>query len=252
MIRLRPSCLLRRGFVPLVLALLAMNAFAQQAASIVFATGAARIVGADGAARPATRGAVVAAGETVDTADGRAQLRFLDGARISLQPATQFRVEQFRFADQGGRAGPEDHVVMRFLKGALRAVSGLIGHEKREQYRMETAVGTIGIRGTEYSALLGNDGLRLTTYSGRVEVCNTAGCEQVGPGQTLVVPDAATRPGVRKEGGGGDGQSMAPKDALPDLPPAQIVQPPSAPRPEPPPPAAPPPATTYDTNIILR
>jgi len=239
---LRPACC---GAVLLMLAVPATQAFAQQAASIVFATGGARIVAPDGASRPATRSAPVSAGDTVDTADGRAQLRFLDGAVISLQPATQFRVEQFRFADQGGRAAPEDHVVMRFLKGALRAVSGLIGHEKREQYRMETPVGTIGIRGTEYSALLGNDGLSLTTYSGRVEVCNTGGCEQVGPGRTLVVPDANTRP--RLQGGDAGAQSV-PGATLPDLPPAQTALPPTAPKPE----VQQPPATTYDTSGRLR
>lgn len=232
---------LLRGGLPFLLAALAANACAQQAAAIVFATGSARIVAADGAARPAVRGAAVSAGDTVDTADGRAQLRFLDGALISLQPATQFRVEQFRFADQGGRAAPEDHVAMRFLKGALRAVSGLIGREKNEQYRMDTAVGTIGIRGTDYAALLGDDGLSLTTYSGRVEVCNTAGCAQAGPGQTLRVPDIATRPQLQ---GGAPSPAMPPGAAMPELPPAQVAPQPSAPT-QPDTHVSPP---TYDTS----
>lgn len=235
-----------RGLLPFLLAALAANACAQQAASIVFATGGAQIVGADGAARPAARGAAVSAGDTVDTADGRAQLRFLDGAVISLQPATQFRVEQFRFADQGGRAAPEDHVVMRFLKGALRAVSGLIGRDKNEQYRMDTAVGTIGIRGTDYAALLGRDGLSLTTYSGRVEVCNTGGCAQAGPGQTLLVPDVGTRPRLRD---GGATPAMPPGAAMPELPPAQVGPQPSAPPPSAPTqPEAPVSPPTYDTS----
>ena len=124
----------------------------------------------------------------------KAQLRFRDGATISLQPGTQFRVEQFRFSEQGGKADEQDTVVMRLLKGTLRAVSGLIGKEKREQYRMDTTVGTIGIRGTEYGASLGDPGLAVTTYAGLVEVCNTAGCAMAGAGQTLQVPDANTRP----------------------------------------------------------
>ena len=111
---------------------------------------------------------------------------------------------------------------MRFLKGALRAVSGLIGKQKREQYRMDTAVGTIGIRGTEYASTMGADGLSVTTYVGLVEVCNTAGCSQVGPGQTLVVPDATSRPKLLP----GSGQSrIAPTDPVPQLPPAQMTAP---------------------------
>ena len=182
-----------RRLLPLLFAcVLSGQAFAQAAANVVFATGNAMIVAVDGTQRRAERGAVVEAGETLDTADGRAQLRFLDGATMSLQPGTQLKVEQFRYAMQDGRAGTEDHVLMRFLKGALRTVSGLIGKERREQYRMDTAVGTIGIRGTEYGATMDEKGLSVTTYTGLVEVCNQAGCGQVGPGQTLVVGSAAS------------------------------------------------------------
>ncbi|MBK8523516.1 MAG: hypothetical protein IPL58_04945 [Betaproteobacteria bacterium] len=87
---------------------------------------------------------------------------------------------------------------------------------------MDTTAGTIGIRGTEYASTMGPDGLSVTTYVGLVEVCNTAGCAQVGPGQTLLVPDANTRPRLLP----GSGQSrIAPTDALPQLPPAQITAP---------------------------
>lgn len=227
-----------RLLLALVLAVFAAGVSAQQAATIVFATGGATVIAADGAARRAERGAALAVGETVDTADGRAQLRFLDGAAISLQPGTQFRIEQFRFAEQGGRAAAEDRVVMRFLKGALRAVSGLIGKQRNEQYRMDTPVGTIGIRGTEYGATLGAGGLSLTTYAGLVEVCNSAGCAQAGRGQTLTVPDGNTRPRLQAAG---EKSSMTPGATLPELPPAQVPpQLPTAPAPQPTPPPPPP------------
>ncbi len=186
-----------------------------QAANIVFATGSATVIGKDGAARKADRGSALEPGETVDTGDGKAQLRFRDGATISLQPGTQFRVEEFRFAEQNGKAGDEDRVVMRFLKGALRAVSGLIGKERREQYRMDTVVGTIGIRGTEYGATMGDSGLAVTTYVGLVEVCNGAGCTMVGPGQTVVVPNPNTKPGLQP---GNNLPGLMPGGAVPNLP----------------------------------
>jgi hypothetical protein len=203
----------------LLLPLFLLFAFAgdvfAQAAAIVFATGSASIVAADGSSRRAERGATLAAGETVDTGDGKAQLKFRDGATISLQPGTQFRVEQFRFSEQNGRASEDDLVVMRFLKGALRAVSGLIGKERQQQYRMDTTVGTIGIRGTEYGATMGDGGLSVTTYSGLVEVCNSAGCAQVGPGQTLIVPDGNARPRLQS---GNNLPGLMPGAAAPQLP----------------------------------
>lgn len=196
-----------------------------EAASIVFATGQASVVGADGAVRKAERGAAVDAGEMVDTGDGKVQLRFRDGATISLQPGTRFRVEQFRFAGQNGRADDEDKVVMRFLKGALRAISGLIGHERHEQYRMETAVGTIGIRGTAYGASLDDKGLTLTTYAGAVEICNQGGCAQAGVGQTLFVGGSGDKPKLQASGGSQAGQGgLMPGAGQPDLPAVQLQQ----------------------------
>ncbi|MFA7291031.1 MAG: FecR domain-containing protein [Rhodocyclaceae bacterium] len=221
-----------RLLLPLLL-LVSVGEVAAEAATIVFATGDARIVAADGVSRPAARGAAVEAGETVDTGDGKAQMKFRDGASIALQAGTQFRVEQFRFSGQDGRAAAEDAVVMRFLKGALRAVSGLIGKEKREQYRMDTAVGTIGIRGTEYGATMGDGGLSVTTYAGLVEVCNSAGCAQAGPGQTLNVMGSNVRPGLRA----GGTPALTPGAALPQLPAPQQTAPVLQQQPATPPPA---------------
>lgn len=199
-----------------------------QAANIVFATGSATVIGADGVSRKAERGTVLQPGETVDTGDGKAQLRFRDGATISLQPGTQFRVEQFRFSEQNGKASEQDTVVMRLLKGTLRAVSGLIGKEKRDQYRMDTTVGTIGIRGTEYGASLGDPGLAVTTYVGLVEVCNSAGCAMAGPGQTLQVPDGNTRPRLQP---GSNLPNLTPGAAMPQLPEPAQAPAPTAPQP---------------------
>ncbi|MBS4019778.1 FecR family protein [Azonexus hydrophilus] len=173
-----------------------LAAFAS-AADIVFASGGARVIGADQSVRPATRGMSVAVSETVDAADGMVQLRFRDGGTISLRPGTQFKVEQFQFTGKEGKASVEDRVSTRLLKGSLRALSGLIGKERHEQYEMKTSVGTIGIRGTEFGATLDIQGLRVVTYAGIVEVCNDLGCERIGPGQSLIVRDAGTRPAMQ-------------------------------------------------------
>ena len=211
-----------RLLVPMVFLLIAGEALAQ-AANVVFSTGSATVIALDGTTRRAERGTVLQVGETVDTGDGKAQLKFRDGATLSLQPGTQFRVEQFRFTEQNGRASEDDVVVMRFLKGALRAVSGLIGKQKREQYRMDTAAGTIGIRGTDYGATMGDGGLSVTTYTGLVEVCNSSGCAQVGPGQTLIVPDANSRPRLQP---GNNLPGLLPGAAVPGLPsPSQTTLP---------------------------
>ena len=154
-------------FLPLLLALLAGGVQATGAAKIDFAIGDVAAVQADGTRRPLARGAEVNAGETVDTGSGRTQLRFTDGGMVSLQPRTQFRIDAYEFKGQpdGGEKG-----FFSLLKGAMRTITGAIGKADRKAYRLDTAVATIGIRGTEYAVAYGNS-ITVTTNSGLVEVC---------------------------------------------------------------------------------
>lgn len=185
-----------------------------EAAKIVFATPGASVEAVNGSMRVAERGGMLEIGETADTGNGMVQLRFRDRSSISLQPQTRFRVDEFRFAEQNSRASEGDRLVMRLLKGALRAVSGLVGRERREQYRLETQLGTIGIRGTEYGATLDGDGLTVAVHGGVVEVCNAAGCAQAGAGQSLHATSQDIRPRVVS----GESSVQAPAGVVPDLP----------------------------------
>jgi hypothetical protein len=194
------------------LSLIAGACFAQGAASAVFVSGTAQIVGKDGQTRAAVRGGELFAGETVETLDGRVQLRFIDGASMSLQPATRFRVDEFRFVEQSGKASNGDRGFFSLLKGGFRTLTGLIGKQQREQYKVDAAVATIGIRGTDYSAHLTEAGLSLSTFGGLVEVCSNAGCALVRPGETFVVADRDSKP--QRKGPASDGMEV-----MPDLPP---------------------------------
>lgn len=178
----------------LLVLLLPAIAFADVAAKAVFATGSPVVTAPNGTSRPLVRGGELASGDSINTVDGRVQLRFSDGASMSLQPGTQFRVDAFRFVDRGGRASAGDGVVMTLIKGALRTVTGLLGKEDYSQYKVGTTVATIGVRGTEYGASFDGTGLSVTTYAGRVEVCSDVACQQIGPGETVWVYERNERP----------------------------------------------------------
>lgn len=180
--------------LPLLLALLGGGVHAAGAAKIDFAIGDVVAVQADGTRRPLARGAEVQAGETVDTGGGRTQLRFTDGGMVSLQPQTQFRIDAYEFRAQadGGEKG-----FFSLLKGAMRTITGVIGKTDRKAYRLDTAVATIGIRGTEYAVAYGNS-ITATTNSGLIEICNNGGCLLVEAGQSAYVPDANTPPTYTK------------------------------------------------------
>ncbi|WP_439537606.1 FecR domain-containing protein [Methyloversatilis sp.] len=178
--------------VPLALAMAAafpLTVNADSAARVEFTAGEVRAVAADGRSRPLTRGAQVGSGDTIDTGSGRAQMRFTDGALVSLQPQTQFRIDQYAFAGKPD----EDRGFFNLLKGGLRTITGLVGKANRSNYKLTTSVATIGIRGTEFSVAYGNS-INVTTGDGAVDVCNGAGCLTVEDGQSAYVADQNTIP----------------------------------------------------------
>lgn len=119
---------------------------AAAAGKLIYAFGDVRVLDAAGVARGGRKGAEIASGETVATGQGRAQIRFTDGGFAALQPNTEYRLDDYRYE------GEEDGAARNFLslvRGTVRLVTGAIGKQNREAFRLRTTVATIGIRGTE-------------------------------------------------------------------------------------------------------
>jgi hypothetical protein len=182
--------------------------YAAGVARVDFAAGNVSAVGADGRSRALTRGSEVAVGETVSTQAGRAQLRFADGAYMSLQPQTEFKIEEFRYAQNEA----SDGVVMNLLKGGMRTITGLIGRNNRTAYRLKTDVATIGIRGTEYSVRYTNS-IEVHVTDGIISVDNQSGSFTIPGGSTVLVNNEQTPP-----------QQTDQKPVLPPESPAQKQQ----------------------------
>lgn len=183
---------------PLVLMALAtcypVLGYAAGSARIDFAIGNVLAVAPSGTQRPLSKGGEVFSGETVRTGpDGRAQLRFTDGAMISLQPQTDFRLDNYHFS---GQSDGQEKGLFSLLRGGLRTITGLIGRANRENYKVTTSVATIGIRGTEYTiSYIDAETISLATGEGAIEACNRAGCAILSSGDAAVIagPDAPIR-----------------------------------------------------------
>jgi FecR-like protein len=107
----------------------------------------------DGSVRVLAEKSSVAVGEVITTQrDSYAQLRFSDGGQVTLRPETQVRIESYAYEE--GRPD-RDNFAMQLFKGGLRSLTGLIGKRSnnRNAYRMVTSTATIGIRGTDYTAI---------------------------------------------------------------------------------------------------
>ena len=162
--------------------------YAASAARIEFVSGSVVAISPAGIQRELMRGAVLESGEAIRTgSNARAQLRFSDGAMMSLQPQTEFRIDNYTY---NGKVDGQEKGFFSLIKGGLRTITGLVGKGNRDNYKMSTSVATIGIRGTEYSTVFtgGNEGvLNLSTGEGAVEVCNSGGCVIIVSGESAVV-----------------------------------------------------------------
>lgn len=160
------------------------------AARVDFAIGNPTALGANGQVRPLKKGAEVGQGDTINTADGRVQLRFVDGAYVSLQPQSQFRIDEFRY---NGQQDGSEKGFFSLLKGGLRTITGLVGRNNKSAYQVTTTVATIGIRGTEYTIFYGKS-VSGSVGEGEIKVCNGGGCMNVTNGESYYVADADVKP----------------------------------------------------------
>ena len=135
---------------PLALALVAAASVAFGAGQVTQLAGTLSVRKADGSVRILSQRSQVENGDTVNTErDSYAQIRFDDGAQITLKPNTAVKIENFKFAEDKPQ---EDSFLYSLVKGGLRAVTGIVGKRSKDKYELGTATATIGIRGTTFSA----------------------------------------------------------------------------------------------------
>lgn len=169
-----------------LLVLLTVSAVANAAGKVEFVAGAVSARSVAGSERQLSKGDVLASGDLVRTGqDGLAQLRFEDGGRIALQPKSEFRIDEYAYP---ATTKSQERGFFSLLKGGMRTITGQVGRDNRDAYRVTTSVATIGIRGTEYRvAYLDNNSVALWTAEGAVEVCNDTGCSLVVAGEVAVI-----------------------------------------------------------------
>ena len=178
----------------LVLAL--SSAFAPQALAAAgtaqFTAGDVQLKRADGGLAPLAKGKIIDSGQAIVTGvDGRAQVRFTDGGLISLQPNTEFKIASY--VDK--LDAKEDRFLVDLLRGSMRAITGLIGKRNRDNYKVNTATATIGIRGSGFNVGYNPDGtLSVTTELDAIEVCTAGGCIGLTAGESVKVLNNSQAP----------------------------------------------------------
>jgi len=142
-------------------------------------------------------------GDTVRTGEKSwAVLSLMDGARITVRPSTEVRVDTYRFVDAGDAR--QNHATMTLARGSVRVVTGAIARSRNSGYQVRTPDITMELRGTDHDvthvalqftpggdAATGSYG---KTYAGESVMRHAAGDITLRDGQAAFAPSRLKAP----------------------------------------------------------
>ncbi|MBC7618521.1 MAG: FecR domain-containing protein [Candidatus Saccharibacteria bacterium] len=159
-------------------------AWAQEPAIVGEATmviGLAKLMGADGASRAVDRGTPIRVGDRIETqAGGHVHLRFVDGGRLSIRPASSLQVEDYSHSERAPQSGS---IKFRLDEGVVRSITGSWGEAARDRFRLNTPVAAIGVKGTDFVVKSDGEKTSASVFTGAITLTPLLnGCSKtVGP-----------------------------------------------------------------------
>jgi hypothetical protein len=178
----------RFASLPVRSARLALGAFAFAMCAwsgLAQAAEAGRIVLVHGLAQVANRtlsvGDAVAEGDEIATGkDGYVYLRTVDNGLLILRPSSRARIVTYHV----DRQNPANtRIKLELLSGVARSVSGDAVKLARQNFRFNTPVAAIGVRGTDFTVYTDQQTSRVTVLSGGIVVSGFGGaCAPEGGG----------------------------------------------------------------------
>lgn len=146
---------------------------------------------------PLKKGDAVQAGDIIITGPtSNAQVRMSDGAIMAIRAQTEFKINEYVF---NGKADGSEKASLSLVKGGVRAVTGVIGRENKDNLKVDAVVATIGVRGTGFNIVYcqGNcsnadktpakDGLYAGVFEGKVVVANQTNNGVYGVNEPVLV-----------------------------------------------------------------
>lgn len=157
------------------IALMLLSWLALAAATTTAVTGSVEATSQKGVSGALAVGQRIESGATVKTGERSSTvLRFDDGQSISLAGNTTFVLVEYNFDPHKPAEGG---LVATLLRGAMRAVTGVIGETAPQSVKFTTVTATVGIRGTDFNLHLVDSRLYIQVAQGAVSASNSAGTE---------------------------------------------------------------------------
>lgn len=210
-----------RPILTMSLFALAAQLHAAEAGKVIFAAGAAQVADKAGA-----EGTPVQEGELLSTgADGFLYVKTIDNGLFILRPNTKAKIVSYHV---DAKNPANTRIKLELISGIARSKSGDAVKQARQNFRFNTPVAAIGVRGTDFTVYTDQDSSRVTVLTGGVVVSGFAdGCrpEGGGPceggasrelfaaqrGQLLQVKRGQTAPQLMQVSGNGPDQVSPPR-----------------------------------------
>lgn len=215
--------MLKRLLALVSIALLASPVLAAEAGKVIFAAGDAKVV-----AQAAREGIPVQEGELLSTGkDGFLYVKTIDDGLFILRPNTKAKIVSYHVDAKDPK---NTRIKLELISGVARSRSGNAVKLARQNFRFNTPVAAIGVRGTDFTVFTDHDTSRVTVFSGGIVVSGFVGAcrpDGIGPcegaasrelsatqrGQLLQVRRGQAAPQMLQNAG-----SMSPDQVAPPLP----------------------------------
>lgn len=159
-------------------------AYAGEAGRIVFVSGEVRSTKG-----VAAMGDAIQEGDELSTGkDGYVYLKTIDDGLLILRPSSRARIVSY-YIDSVNPANTR--VKLELLSGVARAVSGNGVKQARQNFRFNTPVAAIGVRGTDFTVYTDQETSNVTVLSGAIVVSGFGGA--CAPGGSGPCEHAASR-----------------------------------------------------------
>jgi hypothetical protein len=135
---------------------------------VTLVIGSASLQAADGQTRTVERGSEVRVGDKVETQQGgHVHLRFVDGGRVSVRPASRLVIESYAHSKDQPQLSA---IKFRLDEGVVRSITGQWGEAAKERFRLNTPVAAIGVKGTDFVVRSLPTGTAATVFAGAIVV----------------------------------------------------------------------------------
>lgn len=127
-------------------------------------------------------GTSVRVSDVIETASGgQVHIRFVDDALVSVRSSSTLEIVRYDYNAQNPK---NSAVKLNLVEGVTRAISGKAAQNARQNFRLNTPIAAIGVRGTDFAVSADQDSVRAFVNEGLIVVApfsSECSAESLGP-----------------------------------------------------------------------